>query len=404
MKPLLDKEMLRGPFALLCFTAVAMPVSLFTWQALINNFAVERAAFTGAEIGMMQSLREIPGFLSFLVVFLLVFIREQRLALLALLLLGIGTAVTGFFPTFFGLCVVTVVMSIGFHYFEAVNQSLTLQWLDLKEAPYRMGQLVSVGSFAALAAFGLTWMALELVGLDMKWVFFVAGGMTAVGALLCMAIFPQFPEKVEQHKKLILRERYWLFYALTFMAGARRQIFTVFAGFLMVEKFGFDAGSIALMFLANGIVSMLSAPTIGRLIMRWGERRALTVEYLGLIIVFAAYAFVTSPWVAVALYVIDHFFFGMAIARKTYFQKIADPRDIAPTTGVAFSINHIAAVVVPASFGMLWLVSPAAVFLSGAAMSGVSLVLARLVPQAPTPRHVALIGRWKALPDPEPAG
>ena len=73
----------------------------------------------------------------------------------------------------------------------------------------------------------------------------------------------------------------------------------------------------------------------------------------------------------------------MAIAMKTYFQKIADPADIAPTAGVAFTINHIAAVVIPAAFGLIWLVSPSAVFLIGAGMAGISLVLARLVPTDP---------------------
>jgi len=73
----------------------------------------------------------------------------------------------------------------------------------------------------------------------------------------------------------------------------------------------------------------------------------------------------------------------MAIAMKTYFQKIADPADMAPTAGVAFSINHIAAVVIPALFGLMWLVSPSAVFLAGAGMACVSLVLARFVPRDP---------------------
>ena len=73
----------------------------------------------------------------------------------------------------------------------------------------------------------------------------------------------------------------------------------------------------------------------------------------------------------------------MAIAKKTYFQKIADPADIAPTAGIAFTISHIAAVVVPIGFGVIWLTSPAAVFYAGAAMAGISLVLARLVPKSP---------------------
>ena len=151
----------------------------------------------------------------------------------------------------------------------------------------------------------------------------------------------------------------------------------------MVEKFGYDVHEISALFLINCIFNMVFAPQIGKFIGRFGERKMLTVEYIGLIVVFVAYAFVSDPWVAAGLYVVDHAFFAMAIAMKTYFQKIADPADIAPTAGVAFTINHIAAVVIPAVFGLIWLVSPAAVFLIGAGMAGISLILARLVPLDP---------------------
>ena len=180
------------------------------------------------------------------------------------------------------------------------------------------------------------------------------------------------------------------------MAGARRQIFVVFAGFLMVEKFGFSVKAMTLMFLANLFMNVIMAPLIGKLIGRWGERRALTCEYVGLIGVFLGYAFVTSPSVAVCLYIVDHLFFAMSIAIKTYFQKIADPADIASSMGVSFTINHIAAVVIPVLFGLLWILSPAAVFLAGAAMATLSLALARLVPPAPSQEIISVFTRVPA--------
>ena len=197
---------------------------------------------------------------------------------------------------------------------------------------------------------------------------------------------------------MILRRRYWLYYALIFLSGARRQIFIVFAGFLLVQKFGFDVGTITALFLVNALANVFFAPAIGRLIGRIGERKALIIEYIGLIGVFATYAFVENAFLAGTLYVVDHLFFAMAIAIKTYFQKIADPRDIAATAGVGFTINHIAAVVIPAAFGFLWLISPAYVFLSGTAMAGVSLLLAMMVPREPTPGHVALVSFGKYAP------
>ncbi len=374
---------LRRPEILLLILGAGVPISFATWQGLLNNFAVERAQFGGVEIGILQSIREVPGFLSFAVVFLLLFVREQKLAYLSLLFLGVGTAVTGFFPTIVGLYITTVVMSLGFHYYETTAQSLSLQWFDKKDAAVWFGRIISVGSFAGIVSYGLIYIGLDLVGLDFKWVYMVGGGITVALAVVAWTLFPQFPAKVEQRKHLVLRKRYWLYYALVFMSGARRQIFVVFAAFMLVDRFGFDAGTIALIFLANSAVSMVLAPRIGRLIVVWGERRALTVEYIGLIAVFVAYAFVQNPAIAIALYIVDHVFFAMAIAMKTYFQKIADPADIAPTAGVSFTINHIAAVVLPAAFGVLWLVSPAAVFLAGAAMALASLGLSRLVPPDP---------------------
>ncbi len=378
------------PEILLFIMAAAMPVSFGIWQALLNNFAIEHAAFSGVEIGILQSLREIPGFLAFGAVLLLVVLREQTLALTSLMLLGIGTALTGFFPTAIGLYCTTVLMSLGFHYYETINQSLSLQWFDKAHAAHKMGQMVAIGSFAGLVSFALVWLTLDVLNIGMEIVYLLGGGITLLVALFCWLSFPHFPAKVEQHKTLILRKRYWLYYALTFMGGARRQIFVVFAGFLMVEKFGFSAAQISIMFLVNGALNMVCAPQIGKLIGRWGERKALTAEYIGLIAVFSAYAFVTNPWFAVGLYVLDHLLFSMAIAQKTYFQKIGDPKDMAPTAGVAFSINHIAAVVLPAAYGLLWVVSPAAVFLTGAVMAAGSLLLARLVPHHPQPgREVA---------------
>ncbi len=389
---------LRRPEVLLFVMAGAVPLSFATWQALLNNFAIERAAFTGAEMGILQSLREVPGFLAFGVVFLLLIVREQKLAYISLLLLGIGTAITGYFPTILGLYATTVVMSIGYHYYETVQISLSLQWIDRKHAPEALGRIIAVGAFTSIATFGMIWLAIDLLQLDFAWVYLLGGGLTAVVALVCWSAFPLYEEKVRQNKHMVLRKRYWLYYAMIFMSGARRQIFIVFAGFLMVEKFGYDAQDIALLFLLNSGLNLWLAPKIGRLIGRIGERRALIFEYCGLILVFGAYAFVNDATLAAGLYVIDHMFFALAIAMKTYFQKIADPADIASTAGVGFTINHIAAVVIPAAFGFLWLASPALVFLAGAAMAAVSLFLAFNVPARPEPGNEVLVGRVAAQP------
>lgn len=390
----------RSPLVLLMIMAAAMQLSFAAWWNLMNNFAVHELDFTGREIGIQQSIREIPGFLAFTAIYLLLVLREQTLAYLSLALLGVGVAATGYFPSTWGFYMTTFVMSVGFHYYETMNQSLSLQWLPKEKAAAGMGKILAVGAFAQLVAYGMILVAWKTFNLSFATVFLIAGLLTLVVLAFLVIAFPQFREGVPQRKQLVLRKRYWLYYALTFMGGARRQIFTVFAGFLMVERFGYDVHEVAGLFLLNGAVNMLLAPKIGSWIGKVGEKTALTVEYVGLIGVFVTYAFVTNAYLAGALYVIDHAFFAVAIAMKTYFQKISDPADIAPTAGVAFTINHIAAVFIPALFGLIWLVSPAAVFLIGAAMACVSLVLSRLVPDDPHEGNEVTVFWRRAAPAP----
>jgi len=398
----------RRPEALLVLMTVAMAVAFDVWMALLNNFAVEAAKFDGADIGWMQTIREIPGFLSFGVIYVLLVLREQTLAYCALLALAVGAAMTGFLPTFWGLALATTISSIGFHYFEAVNQSLQLQWLSKARAPQMLGILRSVGAavgfcaFAALIAWGFVASDGTGEALDYRWPYLSGGILSILLILIMILAFPRFEGPTVQRKGIVLKRRYWLYYALVFMGGARRQIFMVFAAFMLVEKFGYKVHETAALLLVNHVATMIFAPIAGKIISRFGERVAMTIEYIGLIGVFSGYAliyyFVTDPIWAAILYVADHIFFAAAFAQKTYFQKIADDEDHAPTAAVAFTINHIAAVFLPAALGYLYLVNPAAVFWLGAAMACVSLGLARLVPRHPVPGNETVIARAVPVP------
>ncbi|BDY06452.1 MFS transporter [Ferrimonas sp. YFM] len=381
------------PQLLLMMTFI-MSLVFAVWQVLLNNFVVEVASFTGKEIGLLQSLREVPGFLAFTAILVLLVIREQRFALISLLLLCVGVALTGWFPSVLGLYCTTVLMSVGFHYYETCNQSLTLQWLPKGEAAAFMGQALSVKAAGALLGYGSIWLLMTGLNLPYEWVYTLVGGLGLLMVLYCMARFPQFREDAPQQKRLLLRKRYSLYYLLTFLSGARRQIFMVFAAFMMVEKFGYSVTEITALFLINYLFNLLFAKRIGQWIGRIGERRTLMIEYVGLILVFVSYANVEHPTLAAGLYVIDHLFFAMAIAIKTYFQKIADPDEIAATAGISFTINHIAAVVIPALLGLVWLHSPALVFYIGAGIGLCSLLAALSLPATPAPGNET---RWGAL-------
>ncbi len=378
----------RSPLAFLILLNLAMTLSFASWQLLVNNFAVQKAGLDGAQYGLLQSVREIPGFLAFLVVYLILFINEQRLALIALLMLGFAVALTGLMPSFWGLIFTTFVSSIGFHYYETVNQSLQLQWLPKDKAPHQIGLIIGASSlltFFIYLIFAVLWVPLNM-RFDVTYI--VVGLATMILVFIAARRFREFPEASVQNPGIVLRKRYWLFYMLQFLAGARRQIFVVFAGFMMVERFHFSVSWMSVLALITFLSSAFLSPVVGRMIIRFGERNTLLVEYGGLTLIFGAYMgiylFDWPAWVGAGLYVLDHVFFAMHIAMKTYFQKIADAEDMASTAAVSFTINHIAAVFLPALLGLLWLQSPSWVFGLAMGLAICSFSMALLVPRAPS--------------------
>ena len=363
--------------------SISMVFSFSAWMSLLNNFVIEVASFDGSQIGILQSLREIPGFLAFTVVLVIIFIAQQRLAYISMAMLGIGVLLTGFYPTALGLYITTVIMSIGFHYLETLNQSLALQWLNKEKAPIILGKITAAKSFTSLVVFILIFIMMKYYSIEYKYVYAFFGGVTLLVAIVSWIAFEHFKDDVVQEKKIKLKKEYWLFYVLTFFAGARRQIFIVFAGFLLVEKFGVDVHNMVALLFINSILNIYFAPKIGKFIVKFGERNTLRFEYIGLMLVFVSYAFVENLYVAYFLFIFDHILFSMAIALKTYFQKIADPKDIASASAVSFTINHIAAVFLPVILGLVWLYSNSLVFIIGAFIALLSLSLSFLIPHSP---------------------
>jgi len=364
-------------FRYLAVLSIASVAGLQTWRTLFNNFAVEVAHLQGNHIGMIQSVREIPGFLALLAIFIIIVIREHRLSTLSIVTMGLGVALTGVFPSYTGLIFTTLVMSFGFHYYETTNQSLTLQYFDQQTSPWVFGKL---RSYAAATNVGIGIVIFTMTAVLSYLQIYIALGLIIVGAgIWGLMQNPTRKDIVPQRKKMILRKKYWLYYFLTFMAGARRQIFIAFAVFLLVKKFEYSVQEVTILFVVNNVINFFLTPQIGRAIIRYGERKVLTVEYGTLIAVFIAYAYVDSKWIITILYIVDHIVFNFSIAIRTYFQKVSDPRDIAPSMAVGFTINHIAAVVIPAVGGIVWMVNYKIPFLAGAIMSLISLIAVQLI-------------------------
>lgn len=373
-----DQYKLRKMYIFLLVLVVGTGVGFQGWRTLLNNFAVEVGGLSGLDIGIVQSVREVPGFLALLALYVILVIREHRLAALSVAVMGVGVALTGFFPGTGGLVVTTLIMSFGFHYFETMNQSLTLQYFDHSEAPLVMGRLRSVSALTNVIVGGIIYVAAKFLGFTQMFALF--GAVAVAAGLWALTRDPSRTDIPIQHKKMAFHARYWLYYALTFLGGARRQIFVAFAVFLLVQKFHYTILDVTVLFVINNVLNYFANPLIGKAVNRFGERAVLSVEYVTLTMVFTGYAFTESAWLVGVLYVVDNIVFNFSMAIKTFYQKIAAPEDIASGMAVGFTVNHVAAVFIPALGGLAWVtVEYKAVFLAAVFLSLVSLALSQLV-------------------------
>lgn len=361
----------RKMYIFLMILTMAATAGLQAWMTLFDNFAVNVVGIEGKHMGVIQSVREIPGLLALLAIYFLFILKEHHLSALSVIILGLGIAMTGFFPSFYGLLLTTLLMSFGYHYFETTNQSLTLQYFDQHTAPWVFGKLRSVAA-ASNIAIGVTIFIIQPL-LSFEQLYLWIGIAIIAAGLFCLSLKPTDQHLVPQHKKMILKKKYFLYYFLTFMAGARRQIFTAFAVFLLVKQFDCSVREITFLFVINNVINYFLNPLIGRAIIFFGERKILSIEYSVVFFIFMAYALASSKYLVWVLYILDQIFFNFSIAIRTYFQKIGDPRDIAPSMAVGFTINHIAAVALPVIGGLLWMIDYRIPFVAGAVLSLISL-------------------------------
>lgn len=375
------KALYRQNKHLLFFLLVANVLHNFghsVWRAMFNNFAVERLGVGADAIGWIQSVRELPGLAAFAVAFLALIFKEMRIMAVSLVLLGIGIILTGQSASVPTLLVATLIMSLGFHYFNPGNSGLILMSIGHEDAPRVMGQLRSLGAIAAVAATGAVYFFVNRLGYETM--FAAVGALVIVGGIILFFV-GKGGHNLPTRRRVRLRKRYSLFYVLTFLMGSRRHIFTTFAPFLLVQTYGIDVKMMSLLLLINSLMNVYVFQKVGKLIAKLGERTILTLAFAALIPIFLGYAFIGLLPVLCVLFVLDNVLFGFNLAMPTYLQKIAvSPEELTANMSLQETINHISAVIVPVVGGGIWILFGAkAPFLAGVGIAVVSLVLAQFI-------------------------
>ncbi len=364
----------RKALRLLVVAGFFLSFGFNAWNTLFNNFAVDALHLDAEAVGLIQSLREIPGFLGFLLGFIVMLIPEMRLAGFCVVLVGGGLLIMGGASGFATLLLATLVISVGFHFFDTANSGLALTYSRKEVAPKVLGALASIGAVATVAGTIAVLALAEALGY--RSLIYILGAITLAGGMIVAVLGNQGAvEKLP--RKVIFRKRYWLYYLLTFLLGSRRHVFGTFAILLLVSVYRVPVQQTAILFLVNSILTTIAYPQIGRLVARFGERWVLVANFAILAPIFVGYAYLTSLPVLVLFYVADSILGGFALALNTYFHKIAvTTEEITSNVSMGQTINHLSAVFVPALGALLWrLYGYQATFLAGTVIVLIGLVL-----------------------------
>ena len=349
-------------------------------SSLFHNFIVEEIGIEAHELGYMESLREVPGFLNALFIAVTVLLSPPLLGGTSLIVMGLGLALYSQANSFLAVLIYSFVWSIGFHAWLPLRGTMSIFYSEGEEKGKWLGGLRSVEGLSMLAAIVLCKFAVDV--LEFGGLFQIGGTMAAIGGIALMFASRQL--STERENRFVLSKRYWLYYVLSFLQGWRRQIFVIFAVFTLVKVHGTDRDTIIKLVLINQFVVLLFSPLMGWLVDKLGERIMLSASYIGLTFIFVGYALLKNPQHLYVLYCLDNFLFVGGIAMTTYVNKIAPRSDLKPTLAMGVTMNHIASVGAPLVGGLVWMkLGYEIIFLSGGAIAFITLIVTQWMKAEP---------------------
>ena len=359
MNPL---KKLTGDFRRLVLATIFFGATGGIFMSTLNNYLSDAHGFTAASRGWLEFPRELPGFLIFMVVGLLLLrLRESRIAALAMLATAVGALGLGYLSPGITLLVVWIVIwSLGDHIIFAVEGPIGLKLAKRGAEGRRLGQLGGARNLGVIIGVSIVWLLARYVGDRYDLFYLVAALCAAVAGFFFFRL--GLGKQDAPSRKLVYRKEYHIFYAISALFGIRKQIFLVFGAWVLVDLHGVPVSTIALLYFLASLLGVVLRPLLGDVIDWLGERRVLAFDEIMLIVVCLVYAFASNLlpkpydlYVLYGAYILDHILFALRVARTTYLKKIAkDPADITPTISLGITIDHTVAMTLPVLSGFIW--------------------------------------------------
>lgn len=348
--PSFSPEQIRRDWRLFSAAVFLFGFGFAMYGAVFINFITETLGVRALGMGALETSREIPGLLAVGIAALVARYAESRIAALCLCLSAAGVAAMGFVHTYGELVLVTVFWSVFMHQWFTSSSFIPLALASGQESGRHLGRMGAIGSAGTILAFILVRLLAAHVAYP---VFFVTAAVFIFAGGACL--LPMSGASTTHNRpRLLFRREYGLFYGLTFLEGFRRQIFSTFALFALVQQWHVALPQIDTLMLLNAVASFLVAAPVGRLIDRIGERGSMSFYYVAIALTFAGYALVQRVAVLEVLWVVDSILFSFGVGITTYLNRIVRPGEMTPSLAMGQTMNHVAAVVIPVAGGLLW--------------------------------------------------
>ncbi len=348
-------------FCLYILAGIFIGIATGIYGTIFNNYLNDVFHPSTEMRGALEFPREMPGATIMIVLGLLAFLGDVRIAILSMGICVAGLAGIGFLSKSYGVMTIWLVMfSLGQHLVMPVSPSIGMSLSKPENYGARLSTYSAYMLCATLVGYGIVWAGFKYLNLSYNAAFVMCAVLYAFAAGV-FSLMKKSKAKLAK-PKFVFRRKYLLFYALSMVNGGRKQIFMTFAPWVLIQVYNLDAPVFAMFGLIVSLVSIFSRKMVGWAIDHLGERLVLTVEAVILFVICFGYTFSgdflsagVSMVIMVACYIIDSSMSVVEMARSTYVKKIAiSPEDVTPTLSMGVSLDHIVAMTIPTLGGIVW--------------------------------------------------
>lgn len=377
----------RRDFYLFCLSGAFLGIYTGLYDPTFNNYLADIFKVSEATRGGLELFRELPGFLVVFFSGILISLADTRIAMISLSVLSLGLWGQGFMAPGLQWAVVWMMMwSIGSHLFMPVSNSIVVGLSDPGEVGRKLGKWSGINTAASMVGYLTVWAGFRYLNLDYQWTF-GAAGLAVLAAVFCLLGMSSNKTSRRQGPAIFFKRKYSLYYLLSVLFGARKQIFLTFGPWVLIKIFHQPVETFAVLGLVGTALGIFFKPALGVVIDRVGERTVIMAESLVLITVCLGYGYAELFPPAVALMVVyvcfvsDNLLFACLMARATYLNKIVDSRgDLTPTLSMGVTVDHAVSMTIPFFAGLLWeSMGYRYVFLVAAALAAVNFGAATFI-------------------------